>query len=128
LAHDISTTIPGFSSLEEVESAVKVASEFEGLTEKEKRIFRFGELPREPFCRECELCMPCPDGLNIPRLLVLDKYLTFYGIKNWVKQVYPKFSTKIDCCTECKECEAKCPYKLPIINMLHKAEKRFLQE
>ena len=128
LAHDISTTIPGFSSLKEVESAARVASEFEGLTEEEKKNFRFGELPSEPFCRQCGLCMPCPDGLNIPRLLILDKYFTYYGIKTWASQVYRKFSTKIDCCTECKECEAKCPYKLPIINMLHEAEKRFLQK
>jgi len=127
LAHDISTTIPGFSSLKEVETAAKVASEFEGLTETEKETFRFGELPSEPFCRQCGLCMPCPDGLNIPRLLVLDKYFTYYGIKTWVRQVYPKFSTKIDCCTECRECEAKCPYKLPIVSMLHEAEKKFLQ-
>ena len=128
LAHDVSTTIPGFSSLEEVESAVRVASEFEGLTEKEKEIFKFGQLPSEPFCRECELCMPCPDGLNIPRLLSLDKYFTYYGIKTWVRQAYQKFSTKIDYCTECKECEVRCPYKLPIISMLHEAEKRFLQK
>jgi hypothetical protein len=128
LAHNISTTIPGFSSLKEVESAVKVANEFEGLNKEEKKAFRFGELPSAPFCRECELCIPCPDGLNIPSLLALDKYFTFYGIKTWVKESYQKFSTKIDYCTECKECETKCPYKLPIINMLHEAEKRFLQE
>jgi len=128
LAHDISTTIPGFSSLREVESAATVASEFEGLTKEEMEVFRFEELPSEPFCRSCGLCMPCPDGLNIPRLLILDKYFTYYGIKIWVRQVYQKFSTKIDCCTECKECEAKCPYKLPIVGMLHEAEKRFLQK
>jgi len=126
LAHDISTTIPGFTTLEDVESAAKVATEFDGLTEKEKEIFKFGELPPEPFCRQCGICMLCPDGLNISRLLLLDKYFTFYGIKAWTKQIYQKFSTKIDCCTECKECEAKCPYKLPIVNMLHEAEKNFL--
>lgn len=128
LAHDISTTIPGFTTLEDVESAAKVATEFDGLTEKEKEIFKFGELPPEPFCRQCGICMPCPDGLNISRLLLLDKYFTFYGIKAWTKQIYQKFSTKIDCCTECRECETKCPYKLPIVSMLHEAEKRFLQK
>jgi predicted aldo/keto reductase-like oxidoreductase len=128
LAHDVSTTIPGFSSVEEVESAAKVAKEFEGLTKEERKIFKFGELPPEPFCRECELCMPCPDGLNVPRMLALDKYFTYYGIKTWTRQAYEKSSTKIDYCTKCKECEAKCPYKLPIINMMHEAEKRFLQK
>jgi len=128
LAHDISTTIPGFSSVEEVESAIRVANEFRGLTKEEKEIFRFGELPSEPFCRECELCIPCPDGLNIPHLLALDKYFTYYEIKTWARQAYQKASTRIDSCTKCEECEAKCPYKLPIVNMLHEAEKRFLQK
>jgi predicted aldo/keto reductase-like oxidoreductase len=128
LAHDISTIVPGLSSIEEVESAVKVAEKFEGLTEKEKKTLRFGKLPPKPFCRECEACTPCPDGLNIPSLLSLDTYSTYYGIKNWAKQAYQKFSTKITCCTECRECEAKCPYKLPIVSMLHESEKRFLKE
>lgn len=126
LAHDVSTTIPGFSSIGEVEGAARVGNEFEGLTEEEKKIYKFGELPPEPFCRRCGLCKPCPDGLNILFILTLDKYFTYYGIKNWAKQAYQKLSTKVASCSECGECEAKCPYKLPIVEMLHQAEKRFL--
>jgi len=124
LAHDVHTIVPGFSSVEEVESAAKVGTEFKGLTEAEKADFKFGELPPSPFCRECGLCLPCPDGVNIPLILGLDKYFSVYGIEDWTREVYERLSTKVDSCSECAKCEPKCPYKLSIIEMLNQASKR----
>jgi predicted aldo/keto reductase-like oxidoreductase len=124
LAHDVHTMVPGFSSLEEVESAAKVGNEFTGLTEQEKTDFKFGKLPPAPFCRECGLCLPCPDGVNIPLILGLDKYYSFFGIRNWSREVYERLSTKVDSCSKCMKCEPKCPYKLPIIEMLNQANNR----
>jgi predicted aldo/keto reductase-like oxidoreductase len=124
LAHDIHTIVLGFSALEEVESAAKVGTEFTGLTEEEKAGFKFGELPRQPFCRECGLCLPCPDGVNIPLILGLDKYFSFFEIEDWTREVYERLSTKVDSCSKCAKCEPKCPYKLPIIEMLNQASKR----
>jgi predicted aldo/keto reductase-like oxidoreductase len=124
LAHDIHTIVPGFSTIEEVESAAKVGKEFAGLTQQEKADLKYGELPPPPFCRECGLCMPCQDGLSIPLILGLDKYYTFSGIKDWSREVYERLNTKADSCTKCAKCEQKCPYKLPIIQMLNQAHKR----
>ena len=123
LAHPISTAIPGFSSIEEIEAAAKVGREFVGLTPQEVKDLRFGELPPSPFCRWCGLCMPCPEGLNIPLILTLQTYHTFHGIRNWTRLVYDKLSTKVDSCTKCAECEPKCPYKLAIMEMLFQTEK-----
>jgi hypothetical protein len=124
LAHDIHTIVPGFSTIEEVESAAKVGEEYTGLTQQEKTDLKYGELPSPPFCRECGLCVPCPDGLNIPLILGLDKYYTFHGIADWSRQVYERLNTKVDSCTKCAKCEEKCPYKLPVIEMLNQAEIR----
>ena len=123
LAHDVSTVIPGLRSVEEVEYAVKVAEEFKGLTAEERRFYRLGESPPEPFCRECGLCS-CPEGIHIPAVLRWDEYHTFYGIRNWTKEQYDKLSVKVGVCTECGECEKKCPYNLPIVKMLRDAEAR----
>jgi len=123
LAHTISTVIPGFSSTEEIETAAEVGREFVGLTSQEEKDIRFGELPPSPFCRLCGLCMPCPEGLNIPLILTLQTYHTFHEVGNWTRQVYDKLPTKVDSCTKCAECEPKCPYKLPIIKMLFQTEK-----
>jgi predicted aldo/keto reductase-like oxidoreductase len=122
LAHDIDTVIPGFRSTDEVDFALDVADHFEGLTLEEERAYKFGELPPEPFCRECGACMPCPDGVEIPTILRWGTYYTFYGIRNWTSEQYPKLRTKVNSCTECEECEKKCPYHLPVMSMLKTAE------
>jgi len=125
LAHDIDTVIPGLRSVEEAQLAVEVAEGFKELSEEDKRLYRLGELPPEPFCRECGLCS-CPEGIRIQTILRWDHYYTFYGIKNWTREQYAKLNTKVKMCTNCKECEKKCPYNLPVVNMLKDAEKRLL--
>jgi predicted aldo/keto reductase-like oxidoreductase len=124
LAHDVHTVVSGFSTIEEVESAAKVGEKFTGLTQEEKADVRFGELPPSPFCRDCGLCLRCPEGLKIPLILGLDKYFTYYGITDWTREVYERLAIKVDSCTKCGECEPKCPYKLPIIKMLNQAHER----
>jgi hypothetical protein len=123
LAHDVDTVIPGFRSKEEVDWALSVADHFRGLTSDEKRAYKFGELPPEPFCRECGACMPCPDGVEIPTILRWGTYSAFYGIKKWTREQYPKLRTRVNSCTECAECEKRCPYNLPVIRMLKATEK-----
>jgi len=124
LAQDISTIIPGFFSIEEVKAAVKVAEGFDGLTDEEKKEYRFGEMPPEPFCRDCGICLPCPDDIDIPTVLRFDRYLTYYGLKDWARRFYQKLPTKVNSCSKCGECETKCPYNLPVIKMLEKANRR----
>lgn len=128
LAHDIATIIPGLRSTEQVDYAVEVGEDFESLTADEKKVYRFGELPPEPFCRECRLCMPCPDGVEIPTILRWDTYYTFYNIRRWTGEQYPKLRTRVNSCTECGQCEEKCPYNLPVMHMLQEAEKRLKQK
>lgn len=124
LAHDISTVVPGLTTVKQVDAAVEVGGEFDGLTKGERERYKIGELPREPFCRECGLCLPCPAGLRIPFILRLDKYHTEYGVDDWSKGQYNGLRIKINGCTRCGECELKCPHKLPIIDMLQGAEIR----
>ena len=119
LAHDIATTVPGLRSPQEVEYAVAVADKFRGLNESERKRYRFGELPLEPFCRECGLCVPCPEGINIPAALRFEKYANFYGLEAYAKEQYQRLNTKADGCTRCGECVKKCPYHLDVISMIN---------
>ena len=68
----------------------------------------------------------CPDGVEIPTILKWGVYYTFYNIKKWTKNQYPKLRTKVNSCTECGKCAEKCPYNLPVIKMLKEAEKKLL--
>ncbi|MFQ6065464.1 MAG: aldo/keto reductase [Candidatus Bathyarchaeia archaeon] len=128
LAHNIDVVIPGLRSKEQVDYVVRVADEFKDLTAEEKKDHKFGRLPPEPFCRECQLCMPCPDGVQIAMILRWHIYHSFYNIRKWTREQYPKLRTKVDSCTECGKCEEKCPYHLPVISMLKDAERKLKQE
>jgi len=120
LAQDVSVVVPGLGSIEEVETAAEVGEEYKGLKRDEERRFRI-ELVRE-YCRDCGLCLPCPQNLNIAAILRFHDFSTAYGLKNWAKKLYQALPVAADNCTRCGECEPRCPYKLPIVNMLQKAQ------
>jgi len=120
LSQNIAVTIPGLRSVGEVEVAIKAGNEFNGLTKKERDLFDI-ELGND-YCRDCGLCMPCPQNLNIGAILRFHTLYSAYGLKNWAKNLYTGLEVKADKCNECVQCEPKCPYKLPIADLLKKAK------
>jgi hypothetical protein len=123
LSQDIAVTIPGLKSIGEVEVAVKVGRDFDGLTQREKDSFNVQV--GEGYCRDCGLCMPCPQNLNIAAILRFHTLYSAYGLKNWATKLYDGLEVKVDKCSECGQCIAKCPYQLPITSMLQKAKDDF---
>ena len=125
-AQNVSVVVTGFKSVDEVEVAVKVGEEFKGLTKSEEEKFRvqFDEY----YCRDCGLCLPCPNNLNVPAILRFYMLSSNYGLKKWAGKLYKGLEVGIDNCNECSECELKCPYKLPIVRMLKKAQKNLESE
>jgi predicted aldo/keto reductase-like oxidoreductase len=120
LAHDVSVVVPGLRSIGEVEAAAKVGEEYRGLTKDEEK--RFGARVDRNYCRDCGLCMPCPQNLDIAAVLRFHTLFDTYGLINWSKKLYKGLEVGVENCTQCGECEPKCPYKLPIINRLQKAQ------
>jgi predicted aldo/keto reductase-like oxidoreductase len=70
------------------------------------------------FCRRCGYCEPCPQGVRIPTVLTMQSH--------WQRMPMERLTTgwiadAVECaraCIECGECEEKCPYHLPIREML----------
>lgn len=120
LSQDIAVTIPGMRSTGEVAVAAKVGNEFKGLTKQERD--RFNIELSENYCRDCGPCMPCPQNLNIAAILRFQMLYSAYGLKNWAKKLYGGLEVNAEKCNQCGQCEPKCPYKLPITNMLKKAK------
>jgi len=125
LEYPVSTVIPGMDSLQQLEENAIVGSRSENLTEEER-----DALNREikelgtTFCRRCGYCQPCPQGIDIPLVFLLDGYYTRYGLTAWAKERYRAMKVQPEACTECGECEDKCPYNLPINQMLIEARTR----
>jgi predicted aldo/keto reductase-like oxidoreductase len=88
------------------------------LAAEEKEMERLRNELGKVFCRRCDYCQPCTAG--IPISLVLDT-------KSIVEKTSPStiFSghmgeelEKAADCTECGDCEERCPYHLPIRELL----------
>ncbi|MGL5693647.1 MAG: aldo/keto reductase [Peptostreptococcaceae bacterium] len=114
----IDVVIPGMDSIEQVNQNVKVLDDLELTEEDNKKIQEIRNLLGGNFCRRCEYCLPCPVGVNIPQNFLLEGYYTRYNLKEWAKERYESIEGKANKCIECGKCETKCPYDLPIIEML----------
>ena len=74
-------------------------------------------------CTTCEYCLPCPHGVNIPRMFSI--YNDGFRFENFeqsqrVYHIMGGFKANATFCAECGECEKLCTQKLPIIERLKK--------
>ena len=56
------------------------------------------------FCRRCNYCAPCAVGINIPMVLLVEGYLSRYGLSDWAAQRYATLDKKASDCIECGLC------------------------
>lgn len=72
-------------------------------------------------CTQCNYCMPCPVGVNIPKNFKLYNEAYMYNnpqnaIYSYQNATAPK--EKASACVSCKLCESKCPQKIQISDEL----------
>jgi hypothetical protein len=84
LSQDVSVVLTGFKSVEEVETAAQVGNEYTDLTSDEKERFRVRFNDKD--CRDCGLCLPCPQNIDIAAILRFHTLSTTYGLMNWTKK------------------------------------------
>ena len=77
------------------------------------------------FCRRCNYCAPCTVGIQIPSVFLFEGYLERYGLEDWARGRYAGLPVKASACVKCGACETRCPYELPIRQMLERAAKAF---
>lgn len=123
ISQDISTIIPGFKSIEEVEKAVKAEKEIRKLKPKESQFSLFNL--EERYCRDCGLCLPCPQKVNIPAILRFYDLYRMCKLQTWAKKLYTGLEVKAENCNDCGACEPKCPYEIPIHTRLKEISEKF---
>ena len=70
-------------------------------------------------CTGCNYCMPCPNGVNIPRNFELYNEAHMYNIYEVNRKAYEELGdARANFCIECGNCESVCPQHLPIIEYL----------
>lgn len=117
---NVDVVIPGMMSIAEVEENVAVSAGPYTLSAEE---MKFIEKDRrdlgDQFCHGCDYCQPCPQG--IPISFVLRAEMQFLKLTGWTPQHERQFQVakaKVPTCLKCGECESRCPYQLPIRELL----------
>ena len=123
---NVTVVIPGMYDLKEIDQNFEAASNEAPLTEEE--LAKIAEVKKQlsgNFCRRCNYCAPCTVGINIPGVFLFQGYLDRYGLGDWAKDRYAAMPVKAGACVGCGVCETRCPYNLPIRDMLKVAAEKF---
>ena len=123
---DVTVVIPGMYCEEEVTQNVAAAENTAPLTEDEQaRAAVIAKDLGDHFCRRCNYCAPCAAGISIPSVFLFEGYLSRYGLENWARERYATLNAKASACIGCGACENRCPYHLPIRQMLKDCAEKF---
>jgi predicted aldo/keto reductase-like oxidoreductase len=80
-------------------------------------------------CTKCGYCMPCPNGVDIPRNFELYNQAAVYGNESLARNLYswhmPE-ETRAGECIACGECETRCPQQIEISDWMGRVHERLL--
>ena len=122
----VSIVIPGMASEEEFRQNFSAAMDDSPLSNDEnEKVKMIRDSLGTQFCRRCNYCAPCTVGINISGVFLMEGYYSRYGLKDWAAGRYAGFDKKASDCIACGVCESRCPYELPIRDLLKKASMIF---
>ena len=122
----VTEIIPGMAEPRELEDNLSGISDTSPLTEEELAAFqRIRDQLGTQFCRRCNYCAPCTVGISIPSAFLFEGYLSRYGLEDWARDRYKAMAHTAGECIGCGQCETRCPYHLPIRDMLKKTAEKF---
>ena len=107
---------PGVQRFQELKQIVDIVEGTWELTEyDEKRIQEKRNELGTRFCRWCDYCAPCPNGVSISWVMNA-QLVPSYGDRYYNNTAKAIETAKN--CVQCGECETKCPYELPIMETI----------
>ena len=131
LEHPEVIPIPGIQSYEDIDEIIGYYRNRKPLSQGDWEDIR--EIRSElgtRFCHRCEYCMPCEQGVQIPGVLMVKTQVRRFSYKQVLAMAKDRIAS-VENCVECGECVERCPYGLPIPDMLQESleiYKRFLSK
>jgi predicted aldo/keto reductase-like oxidoreductase len=124
---EVSVVLSGMSSMSQVVENVESASrsapnslnqgELQFIDRIRQEFLRVGFIG----CTNCQYCIPCPEGVDIPKIITFYNKYFAQGRDSQVKKEYRKQTSKesrAKKCAKCGKCEELCPQQLPIRKIL----------
>ena len=123
---NVSVVIPGMAEPKELDQNLAAVNDESPLSPAENaKILTIRKDLGTQFCRRCNYCAPCSEGISIPSVFLFEGYLSRYGLGGWAKDRYGAMAKHASDCVGCGVCETRCPYNLPIRQMLKVAAIKF---
>ncbi|HEX3037384.1 MAG TPA: aldo/keto reductase [Oscillospiraceae bacterium] len=111
---EVSLILSGMSNMQQVEDNLTYAdrSAVSMLTAEQCKMFEqakhvYDTMALVP-CTKCSYCMPCPFGLNIPKIYEAYNKTASSNMEE-ASDLYFSMDTLADACRKCKKCEKICP-------------------
>jgi predicted aldo/keto reductase-like oxidoreductase len=118
LQFDNVVPLAGVEAVEEVDEIVQITNGSWALTPNDTtKMEKIRSELGSRYCRQCQYCMPCPQGVVIWQLLYLRTLFNLWP----AEEIFPRwepFVKSAEKCVKCGECEQKCPFHLPIREMM----------
>ncbi|QHQ63011.1 aldo/keto reductase [Anaerocolumna sedimenticola] len=141
LSQPVSVVVTGMNNREMLETDLKYVQDFKPMTQEEiETLYQDAPELGNYVCRQCNKCLPCPEGLPIPEIFKCEGYFDrqmgdgivtnasdfalkerlrfWFGNKEQASLAYSKIDVKANRCTKCGVCLPKCPYGIDIIRKL----------
>jgi predicted aldo/keto reductase-like oxidoreductase len=111
--------VPGIEKEEEIEEIVDIVNNgpWELTPQERQKVEDIRAELGTRFCRWCEYCLPCPHKVHIPQLMNIHNSLKRWGREQLISRLAEVVENGRNC-VQCGECEEKCPYQLPIREMI----------
>lgn len=121
----LNVTIPGMDSVQQVIENAGAADDIKLTDEEKAELMAAAKELGQSFCRRCGYCMPCSEDINIPFMFLVEAYYSRYDLKDWAKDRYFSQPKNAGACIQCGICEPRCPYNLPIREMMQQVKNIF---
>jgi hypothetical protein len=126
---EVVTVLSGMGTIQQVEENAASASSAAPLTADDlARVAEAQAFYRARMavpCTACGYCQPCPSGVAIPGVFSAYNSATMFEARKQAAWVYDTFVVKANAgaerCSECGDCESKCPQSFPIATNLKAA-------
>lgn len=118
---------PGFDSIQSVDEITDFYENANTVTDQDLAIMeKYRQELGSQFCRRCEYCQPCPQGVMITPAM---------GYRIVASRMSPKVAVEfsripmetVSKCVKCGICINRCPYDLPIPDLLQRNHELFAE-
>jgi predicted aldo/keto reductase-like oxidoreductase len=121
--------IPGIEKVHEIEEIVKILEGPKTITAAE--LEEMQKLKQElgtRFCHRCDYCQPCSEDIAMSTVMMYPSLVRRLPPEHLFSGFWGQIVEKADTCTECGECEERCPYHLPIRDLLAEYVRQYRKE